>query len=209
MRPIPNFEDYSVTTDGRVFSHKKKKPKELKKYLTRKGYHKVWLYKDGTRSMMFVHRAVMLTYVDNPHNKPLVNHLDGSKTNNHVDNLEWVTHKENIVHAQKVIKTVTEALTADVVEKIKELRKENKTYKQISIESGIPYGRIRSVCEGDRVNARKRNYGKGYSFHKQSGKWRARIRDLDGKIISLGLHDTEEKAKEVFEKVRCEIYEYC
>ena len=49
-----------------------------------------------------VHRKVAETYIPNPKNKPCVNHIDGNKENNHVSNLEWVSHKENSQHASKM-----------------------------------------------------------------------------------------------------------
>jgi hypothetical protein len=57
------------------------------------------LFKNGIRHNFQIHRLVAATYIDNPLNKPQVNHIDGNKSNNHVSNLEWVTQSENIRHA--------------------------------------------------------------------------------------------------------------
>lgn len=53
----------------------------------------------GRRKRIFAHRLVALQFIDNPHNKPCVNHIDGNKLNNHFTNLEWCTFEENNRHA--------------------------------------------------------------------------------------------------------------
>ena len=90
-------KDYFVSIDGRIYSKRKfKKLTELKQQKTgHKGYAKVRV----NRKDKFVHRLVAISYLPNPCNKKNVNHIDGDKQNNHVDNLEWCTQSENIQHA--------------------------------------------------------------------------------------------------------------
>lgn len=64
-----------------------------------RGYLQVCLTKNGKYQTFLVHRLVAQTFIPNLENKPQVNHIDGDKENNFVDNLEWVTSSENIRHA--------------------------------------------------------------------------------------------------------------
>ena len=88
---------YEVDTFGRVYSTFNKS------YLTQRnsewGYPTVHLAYGNNKGNAVVHRLVAQTFIPNPDNKPCVNHKDGNKENNHVSNLEWVTHKENTAHA--------------------------------------------------------------------------------------------------------------
>lgn len=65
-------------------------------------YNQVGLHKDGHMKNCTVHRLVAETFIENPRSVRYVNHIDGNKKNNHVDNLEWVTHSENKKHAFKI-----------------------------------------------------------------------------------------------------------
>lgn len=64
-----------------------------------KGYHQISLSINKKQKSYRVHRLVALTFLENPDNKPQVNHKDGIKSNNLLDNLEWATALENNVHA--------------------------------------------------------------------------------------------------------------
>ncbi len=67
--------------------------------MSSKGYLRVTLYKDGSRKNFLIHRLIATHFIPNPENKPQVNHIDGNKINNNIDNLEWVTPSENTQHA--------------------------------------------------------------------------------------------------------------
>jgi len=95
---IKNIEGYDgmyqVSECGKVYSQ----IKELKQTLNN-GYLKVNLSNNGVIKLCRAHRLVAMQFIANPQNKPCVNHKDGVKTNNLVENLEWCTYAENNRHA--------------------------------------------------------------------------------------------------------------
>lgn len=77
--------------------------KFLKPETQKTGYQRVTLCNKGKTKRFLLHRLVALVHIPNPDNKPCVNHKDGNKQNNAVDNLEWVTYSENEYHSYNIL----------------------------------------------------------------------------------------------------------
>jgi hypothetical protein len=109
-KDIPGYEGYyQVSNIGNVKSLARKrhnilgstKERILKLNFDSSGYRTVKLYKDGIKKTQKVHRLVIISFKDNPTNLPEVNHIDGIKVNNTVENLEWCSRLQNMQHATK------------------------------------------------------------------------------------------------------------
>ena len=99
---------YQVSNIGRIKSLARetrngscKKEKILKTQIDKKGYLTIDLRKNKQRKSYKVHRLVALAFIQNLDNKPQINHIDGNKRNNKIENLEWCTNSENQIHSYK------------------------------------------------------------------------------------------------------------
>lgn len=114
-KDIKDLPNYQISNLGRVKSKEritnvgiknvkqiKRKERILKLFHNKKGYTQVVLYVDKKPYPVKIHRLVAEAFIPNPENKPQVNHIDGNKQNNRVDNLEWCTCKENMEHSYKI-----------------------------------------------------------------------------------------------------------
>jgi hypothetical protein len=94
-KEIEGYEGlYQVSNEGRIRSKRR-----IKIQGDYNGYKKVRLSKKSRQLTKQVHRLVAKAFIPNPNNKPMVNHKDLNRSNNNVNNLEWVTHQENVNHA--------------------------------------------------------------------------------------------------------------
>lgn len=89
--------NYCVNEQGEVLSLRKNKVLSPKRNWD--GYLRVQLWEHNSCEYVSIHRLVAEEFIPNPMNKPFVNHIDGNKSNNSVNNLEWCTQQENIQHA--------------------------------------------------------------------------------------------------------------
>jgi hypothetical protein len=89
---IQGFSDYLIYPDGRVFSKKSNKYLKSTKCL---GYEHVKLYDNENEKVFKIHRLVAIHYIDNPDNKPEVDHINRIRDDNRVENLRWATRSEN------------------------------------------------------------------------------------------------------------------
>lgn len=143
------FPAYEVSTLGRI---RNKATGKILKPLLDKGYHRVNIYEAGKMYRRSVHRLVLSAFIPNEDAKTKcqVNHKDGNKTNNHLENLEWCTCSENVRHAiknglQKVFGRQKKVLQIDkegnVVARYRSAREAERM-------TGIKESRISSVCTG-------------------------------------------------------------
>lgn len=94
---IDGYDNYSVSKNGDVRNDKTGKLKAF--CINRYGYHVVDLYSGGVRESKRVHRLVAEAFINQPDGKTQINHKNGNKRDNNVNNLEWCTASENVRHA--------------------------------------------------------------------------------------------------------------
>lgn len=138
-KEIIGFERYIIDIDGLIYDTKRNKL--VCQWIDTVGYYQCVLRgSDGKKYYKRVHRLVANTFIPNPNNLPQVNHKDGNKLNNNINNLEWCTNSENTQHGydNELYKYKTRSHPVNVYTK---QGKFVKTYKS-----------IRNMCDDLHIN---------------------------------------------------------
>ncbi|AFH59644.1 NUMOD4 domain-containing protein [Paenibacillus caseinilyticus] len=164
--PIVGYEGfYEVSNLGRVKRLSNSgtcKEKILKPQFQRDGYKRVDLSKKGQKKRFPIHRLVASAFIPNPQNKEQVNHQNGNKLDNRLDNLNWMTRKENIAHAHEtgLVKKNENPVIATQLDTGEQ--RQFKSQKEASRELGVYPKNISNVLNGRIAHV------SGWSFERSS-----------------------------------------
>lgn len=166
---VPTYErnTYYVSNFGRIRSLYRKtvnrsiRERILKQNVCEWGYCTTTFSVGRRRNKVVTHKIVALAFLPNPENKPHVNHINGIKTDNRVENLEWCTHSENMQHAYDTglnknhgLNHNKNKLTLEQVLLIKRyyMIYKKKNYKAVSVKFNVSNTTIRRIATGKMWN---------------------------------------------------------
>jgi hypothetical protein len=152
---LGNIKSLDKYIKGKGNSIVLRKGKILKKSIDKDGYLITGLTKDGVLKTKKIHRLVLEAFTPNPHNKPQVNHINGVKNDNYVNNLEWVTQSENEKHSycilgKKVRKGINSNLCKLTEKEVLEIRKSILSRSELAFKYNVCNGTIDKII--NRIN---------------------------------------------------------
>jgi len=146
---IKSVERTVVRKDGKIKTYKEKILRQHEHY--KNGYLSVMLSKVGIQKRFMVHRLVAEAFIPNPDNFPEINHINGKKSNCWVENLEWVSHKQNSQHAAKIGLLKKRPVVAILPDGSREY--EFDSTKEAERQTGVNITSISLCCNGKRKTA--------------------------------------------------------
>lgn len=152
--PMKEFNHYWVSNMGRVKNNRT--GKILKASFNSYGYLMVILYKNKKRKPLTIHRAVMLTFCPVSNSSEMeVNHINGVKTDNTINNLEWCTQAENIEHAFKIgLKKRVEVICLDTMQIFDSYLAAAKNFENINSSN------VQAVCDGRQSHTQGKHFAR-------------------------------------------------
>lgn len=178
-KSIPEYEGFYEASDlGRIRSLPRAttRGRIIKQNVnTRNGYCYVSLSKNGKQKQCRVHRLIATTFLEIDPDRPQVNHIDGDKTNNSVENLEWCTQSENMLHAFKSglegrhTKKVIDLDSGEIYDSVTDAAKSTGEIARV--------GKITLVCQGKRSHYKGRHFAYLDDYENETvpeyqGKWK-------------------------------------
>lgn len=146
-KDIKGYEGlYQVSNLGNVKSFYNSNIRLLKAGINSNKYFYVGLIKDKKRTFILIHRLVAITFIPNTEKKPFVNHINGIKKDNRVENLEWCTQQENVKHSWNIG-------TSKISDKQKELLSKRCSIKVIDIKTNKIYNSIKEACKFEKMHS--------------------------------------------------------
>lgn len=161
MVPIPGFEYYLASDDGRIYSIRKKK--FLKQRVRNDGYNQVTLAENGKRAQCYVHRIIAISFLGKKDDLQ-VNHIDENKSNNAISNLEWVTPKENILHGTGIKRRIA----THTIEKLRQSQLNAVEYRKRPVKCVETHKTFDSTADA----SRKMNINRSSISSALSGKYK-------------------------------------
>ena len=160
-RPIKGYEGYyEVSNSGEIKSlertiivsgrSRKLKEKILKPKINNDGYVHIQFSRNGCYSTFTVHRLVAEAFLEIPDDKVFVNHINGNKLDNNVQNLEWVTRSENMQHAFKLGLCSKRNRRVRILDKCSGAK--YNSMKEAATINGIKYHTLKKYLNGSRIN---------------------------------------------------------